>query len=78
MSIGARKDGKKYLLYPGLLRNKEDGQYYYINAKQLAELYGVSLEECVIAGSTASAGFDNIMALQALRPQYNGDYSLCQ
>jgi len=39
---------KKYLLIPGHVESKRDGQLHYIGASELARLYGVSIHECIV------------------------------
>jgi hypothetical protein len=39
---------KRFILHPGYVRSTSDGQEHYISAGQLARLYGVDQEECVI------------------------------
>jgi hypothetical protein len=39
---------KKYALYPGYVISQYDGDRHFISASQLAELYGVNFNECVI------------------------------
>lgn len=38
----------KYVLHPGYIRSRSDGDIHYIGAGQLANLYGVPLSECII------------------------------
>ena len=38
----------KYLLHPGYVVSKTDGDRHYITAKMLMKLYNVRPEECVI------------------------------
>ncbi len=38
----------KYLLHPGYVISKTDGNRHYITAKMLMKLYNVRPEECVI------------------------------
>lgn len=39
---------KRYVLHPGPVESISDGQYHFIDASQLASLYGVPLDECYI------------------------------
>lgn len=39
---------KKYLVCPGWVISQTDGNWHYIGAKQLIELYGVKEKECIV------------------------------
>lgn len=76
----------RYLLCPGHVRSKGDGQVHYIPAMTLAHLYSVKMSECVIlpgnrtpwdsrARETWLARAD-LGEVIALRPRYDGDYTL--
>lgn len=66
---------KRYVLYPGRVRSKNDGELHYISAKMLARLYGVALEECyVFRPGPGQEGLPE--GLIHLSPQYDGDYTL--
>lgn len=67
----------RYLLCPGPVRSRADGQVYHIGAAQLANLYGVSMAECVVLtyGGTLLNTRDR-RELVALTPRANGDYGL--
>lgn len=62
---------KKYLLLPGRVESKTDGQFHYVGILQLMRLYGVDSRECVVAG----LGMDTSDLIR-LRPRYDGDYRL--
>lgn len=57
----------KYLLCPGEIRSKNDGDLHYISARRLIELYGVDPREC----TTDDRGLEGLIPL---RPRYQGDY----
>jgi len=42
----------RYLLCPGDVRSRPDGQVHYVPAMVLARLYGVQLSDCVILPGT--------------------------
>lgn len=65
---------KKYALYPGSVRSINDGQVHYINGMQLARLYGVALDECVVVLPDRSSR--DLLNLIPLGPKANGDYRL--
>ena len=37
-----------YVLCPGWVRSRTDGDAHFIGARQLAHLYGVSMAECLV------------------------------
>ena len=57
----------KYLLCPGEIRSKNDGDFHYISAGRLIALYGVKASEC----TTDYRGLDGLIPLE---PRYQGDY----
>ena len=61
---------RKYVLCPGYVRSQFDGDEHYINERQLADLYGVKLEDCML--ETNKTRTDNSVIY--LRPRYKGDY----
>ena len=61
---------RKYVLCPGYVRSQFDKDEHYINEKQLAHLYGVKLEDCML--DTGKTRTDNSVIY--LRPRYDGDY----
>ena len=68
----------KYIIYPGHVTSKEDGDRHYISAGELMHLYKVSIKECVIIRSERDhyklRGFKR--DLIQLYPRYDGDYSM--
>jgi hypothetical protein len=65
---------KKYLLCPGNVKSKTDGDFHHISPVQLKNLYGVPMKECLILSRLTTV--DQIENLIHLKPKYNGDYSL--
>jgi hypothetical protein len=59
----------RYVLCPGYIRSKTDGDLHYISAGRLAQLYGVRISECIINTQTKLP--DGLIYLQ---PRYHGDY----
>lgn len=77
----------RYLLCPGLVRSRVDGQVHHIGADQLARLYGVSMAECLVMPlqrpehhyiRTALLNLVRQGELIALHPRYDGAYTLPQ
>ncbi len=66
---------KKYLVVPGPVFSKHDGDLHHISAKQLMKLYGVDPKDCDIYNSTTdkitNRDYDAI-----LRVSYEGDYTI--
>ena len=70
---------KKYLLYPGHVRSKNDGDWHYISASKLAALYKVSMQECIVVKHTDDwfsvfETDDEYPDLIKLFVKWNGDY----
>jgi len=63
---------KKYVLFPGYVRSRNDGDRHYIDAPKLAQLYGVRLGECVIANER---GHSALLGLIELHPRSDGLYT---
>ena len=70
---------KKYILHIGEEKSEYDGQIHYIGAQQLADIYGVSLEECIVVDYKRPETYRGLRSdskLIDLYPQYhNEDYS---
>ena len=75
----------RYLLCPGLVRSRIDGDVHHVTATQLAQLYGVPLSDCVVLPAQSPAHHRERMALMervrlgeliGLTPRFNGDYQL--
>lgn len=67
---------EKYLVIPGNVLSKSDGDEHFISAQQLMELYGVNPSECIVIDSPhkALSILDNDYIV--LRPRYDGNYNL--
>lgn len=77
----------RYLLCPGLVTSRTDGDRHYVDAPQLAMLYGVPMAECLVLPGL-SPGWDRMMErrslldraasgeLVGLVPRADGDYRL--
>lgn len=73
----------KYTLCPGYVTSVRDGDRHWINARQLAALYGVRLDECEVRPeaipSRGRAYAPNRWEPKAdleLHPQTDGNYTL--
>lgn len=64
----------KYILMPGHVISPSDGESHYVRAEKLANLYGVSMCECVTA--PVIRDFYRRDELIPLYPQSDGNYTL--
>lgn len=74
---------KKYVICPGKVISKSDGQVHYIGPMMLMQLYKVSPDECEIyepakwwPNSFYRMAEIKKLGLRILRPQHDGDYTL--
>jgi hypothetical protein len=65
---------KEFLVCPGYVVSKFDGDTHYISEHKLMHLYNVDPRECVISCCPAHHHEDE--GLLHLEPNYDGDYSL--
>lgn len=65
----------KYLVVPGYVTSKNDGDRHFIGAGDLMRLYGVNPQECRVVTEEGST-FGSEKDLIVLRPSYSGNYSL--
>jgi hypothetical protein len=49
---------KLWLLEPGWIRSPTDGDRHYISAPTLARIYGLRIDECIVATTRESHGYD--------------------
>lgn len=66
---------KRYLLCPGHVTSKSDGQTHFIDARRLAMLYGVPMSQCEIRPKS-QIGWTPPEGAVELRPDYHGRYQL--
>ena len=67
----------KYLICPGMVTSKTDGDRHYITANQLISLYRVKRSECVVMPKN-NRGYIPDDELIRLSPDYNGRYIVPQ
>lgn len=63
----------RYVLHPGYVTSKHDGQRHFVGGPSLASLYGVDIRDCVygdVSNYNEQAGDVHLM------PRYDGDYRL--
>lgn len=63
-----------YLLRPGWVRSVNDGQFHWIGARRLADLYGVPMRDCAVIDPMRRQVFPPYAVV--LRPREDGDYRL--
>ena len=74
---------KRYLILPGKVFSKNDGELHHIDAPTLMRLYNVDPDECVVVhneGVHGRQGFASefLDSLLWLAPRYDGDYHIGQ
>jgi len=68
---------KRYVLHPGWVWSRTDGDRHFIPAAVLARLYKVPLRECVVhRPGDVFTGVGLPKNLVHLYPRYDGDYTL--
>lgn len=68
---------KKYLIYPGYVTSRNDGERHYISAGQLIRLYRVDPAECIIYdGRAEKLRGINVVDLINLFPVNSGVYEI--
>jgi hypothetical protein len=68
----------KYLLCPGYVISKTDGQRHFVGEQELARLYGVPMTQCEVQPERYFSRFGWRPPEGAIRlePRYDGRYSL--
>jgi hypothetical protein len=66
----------RYVVIPGQISSKNDGQFHFISSSQLMKLYGVDPRECVVKNKDYGDLGYNFSGLIELRPRYDGDYQI--
>ena len=71
---------KRYLVVPGMVISKSDGNAHYVTSADLIRLYRVRPYQCVVFYPMRPGQTPEEIALRdglrILRPQYDGDYKL--
>jgi hypothetical protein len=63
----------RYVLHPGYVISKYDGQEHFVGGPTLAQLYGVNIHDCVFGDIPSYREQENDVHL---RPRCDGDYRL--
>lgn len=67
---------KKYVLHPGPVISRTDGQKHYISAAKLANLYGISERDCLVQMYRAPQLVSVPKNAVHLYPRGDGNYAL--
>lgn len=67
---------KKYIIAPGKIISRSDGDEHYIGASQLMDLYKIEPYECIIVDNPDSVRMLNWDDYIVLRPRTDGNYNL--
>jgi hypothetical protein len=62
---------KRYVIHPGMVISRNDGQRHWISAEQLMRLYNVRPRECIIGSALGMRDHDGLVHLY---PRSKGDY----
>ena len=67
---------KRYVLHPGYIKSRSDGDWHYIDAYRLAKLYGVPLHECIVVDANRPETFRSrdLSGFKHLYPREDGKY----
>jgi len=68
-------DERKYLVYGGYVVSQRDDEVHYVSPIQVAGLYGVDREKCIIVNSDRDLGIERGNFIE-LCPQKDGNYNL--
>ena len=62
---------KKYVVHPGWITSKNDGDRHFVSSNALVRLYGVNPSECMIKYPTSAPAPEGMIHLY---PDYSGEY----
>lgn len=76
-AVNARwvKPGPRFVVVPGEVISKSDGDRHFISARQLIDLYRVNPAECIVLDRPHADAQRLMESFIVLRPRYDGDYS---
>ncbi len=66
----------KYIIHPGTIVSRLDGDIHYIGFSQLVKLYNVNPDECISAERLENLFGLDLDGCIHLFPETNGDYKL--
>ena len=64
----------RYIIHPGYVKSKIDGQPHFISAERLIALYKVNPKQCILASSDLH-GYSSTDFIH-LYPLYDGNYKI--
>ncbi len=67
---------KKYLVFPGEVRSKTDGDIHHIGFARLCDLYDISMREAINYDTLQPFEQSRFNGLIRLFPRESGDYTL--
>jgi len=68
---------KKYIVIGGRIKSRFDGDYHYVNAKRLCELYQINPNECYLAEENMPESLLGLrFDLPVLTPRNDGIYKI--
>jgi hypothetical protein len=71
----------KYIIHPGNVFSKNDGDYHYISGERLIKLYNLNPKKCLIVRnprpfSRMPFGMPDDPSYKHLYPRWDGNYSI--
>lgn len=67
------RSNMRYVLHPGWIHSKNDGDRHFIGGHRLTRLYGVDMRQCIYGDVSNYIEQEGDIHLY---PRYQGDYSL--
>lgn len=69
---------KKYILFGGMVRSRNDAQEHYISARRLAVLYNLRVEDCILVEMEDQHKLQGVDQTKyvCLHPRFDGKYEL--
>lgn len=67
---------KRYILFPGRVRSRTDGDIHFVGAVKLARLYGVPLDKCLVVRGDNYRYYKKLPGDICLFPRSDGNYKL--
>lgn len=67
---------KKYIVYPGYVNSRIDGQRHFIDAGKLMSLYKVNPKECIVVEYKRKLEGYREEDFISLYPRYSGNYTI--
>lgn len=69
-------DDTLYVLHPGTVKSRYDGDIHHIPYRNLMWLYGLQPHQCIHEAVTLQCGYVERPNTVHLYPRYDGDYRL--